>query len=424
MNNLCRTMIIVSLVISSLPQAQADVLRFATWRSEPPQLWDEIIADFQKENAGVTVIKDLGPNSSTQFHDLLTQKLKNRDTQLDVFFMDVIWPAEFASAGWVLPLDRSFPITEQNKFLDGPVSANRYAGHIFGVPVFIDAGLLYFREDLLTKYNLAPPRTWPQLVEQTKRILSSEQDPQLVGFSGQFKQYEGLVCNMMEYILSNGGHLWNEQRQESTISEPRAKQAVRFVQEKIVGEISPRGVLAYEEPESLALFTQGRAVFHRNWPYAWNIANDRAQSKVAGRVGMIPLPAFPGGRGAATLGGWQLGISRFSRNPDLAWRFVSFMTSLQMQKRIALTTGRAPTRTALYRDAEVMAKIPHLESLLATFKQAVPRPTTPVYVPLSNIMQRYFSAALALPNGNIDERAALARRDMDRVLDLLRPRVR
>ncbi len=422
--NICRLMIVVSVVILSLPQAQANVLRFATWRSEPPQLWDEIIADFQKENPGVTVIKDLGPNSSTQFHDLLTQKLKNRDTQLDVFFMDVIWPAEFASAGWVSPLDRSFPIAEQNKFLNGPVSANRYARHIFGVPVFIDAGLLYFREDLLTKYQLAPPRTWPELVKQAKRILSGEQDPQLVGFSGQFKQYEGLVCNMMEYILSNGGGLWNEQRQESTINEPRAKQAVRFVQEKIVGEISPRGVLAYEEPESLALFTQGRAVFHRNWPYAWNIANDRAQSKIAGRVGMIPLPAFPGGRGAATLGGWQLGISRFSRNPDLAWRFVSFMTSLQMQKRIALTTGRAPTRTALYEDAEVLAKIPHLESLLATFKQAVPRPTTPVYVPLSNIMQRYFSAALALPNGNIDERAALAGRDMDRVLDLLRPRVR
>lgn len=417
-------MIVVSVVILSLPQAQADVLRFATWRSEPPQLWDEIIADFQKENPGVTVIKDLGPNSSTQFHDLLTQKLKNRDTQLDVFFMDVIWPAEFASAGWVSPLDGLFPITEQNKFLNGPVSANRYARHIFGVPVFIDAGLLYFREDLLTKYKLAPPRTWPELVEQAKQILSGEQDPQLVGFSAQFKQYEGLVCNMMEYILSNGGRLWNEQQQESTINEPRAKQAVRFVQEKIVGEISPRGVLAYEEPESLALFTQGRAVFHRNWPYAWNIANDRGQSKIAGRVGMIPLPAFPGGHGVATLGGWQLGISRFSRNPDLAWRFVSFMTSLQMQKRIALTTGRAPTRTALYQDAEVRAKIPHLESLLATFKQAVPRPTTPVYVPLSNIMQRYFSAALALPNGNIDERAALAERDMDRVLDLLRPRVR
>src|SRR4051812_32794472 len=133
---------VAGLLISSLAQARADVLRFATWRSEPPQLWDEVIADFEKQNPGVKVIKDLGPNSSTQFHDLLTQKLKNRDTQLDVFFMDVIWPAEFASAGWVSPLDRSFPITEQNKFLNGPLSANRYDGHIFGVPVFIDAGLL------------------------------------------------------------------------------------------------------------------------------------------------------------------------------------------------------------------------------------------------------------------------------------------
>jgi trehalose/maltose transport system substrate-binding protein len=192
------------------------------------------------------------------------------------------------------------------------------------------------------------------------------------------------------------------------------------VRDRIIGEISQRGVLAYEEPESLALFTQGRAIFFRSWPYAWQIANDAQQSKVAGRVGMTPLPAFPGNHGAATLGGWQLGISRYSNYPELAWRFIAFMTSHHMQKRIALALGRAPTRAALYQDAELLAKIPHLPSLLATFKQAVPRPTTPVYVPLSNIMQRYFSAALALPDSNIDERAAWAARDMDRVLDLLR----
>ena len=90
------------------------------------------------------------------------------------------------------------------------------------------------------------------------------------------------------------------------------------------------------------------------------------------------------------------------------------MTSHEMQKRIALSTGRAPTRKALYEDGELLAKIPWLQSLLETFKQAVPRPTTPVYVPLSNIMQRYFSAALALPDSKIDQRAALAARDMNR----------
>ena len=188
--------------------------------------------------------------------------------------MDVIWPSEFASAGWALPLDRFFTGAVQRQFLDAPILANHYRGQTFGVPLFIDAGLLYYRKDLLEKYGMSPPRTWPELVEQAKTILARQQDPQLVGFSGQFKQYEGLVCNMMEYILSNGGALWDEARLKSAISQARAVEAVRFVRDRIIGEIAHRGVLAYEEPESLTLFTQGRAIFHRNWPYAWSIAND------------------------------------------------------------------------------------------------------------------------------------------------------
>ncbi len=403
--------------------AQETTLRFVTWKWEAPQVFDQAIADFERQNPGVKVKREIGPHSSTQFHDLLTQKLKNRDTELDVFFMDVIWPAEFASAGWALPLDRFFPTAEQDKFLKAPIEANHYRGQIFGVPVFIDAGVLYYRKDLLQKYSLSQPRSWPELVEQAKTILAREQDPQLVGFSGQFKQYEGLICNMMEYIVSNNGSLWDAKRLVSTLDQPAAREAVRFVRDKIIGEISNRGVLAYEEPESLALFTQGRAIFHRNWPYAWNFANDPAQSRIAGKVGMMPLPGFPGGKGASTLGGWQLGVSRFSTKPDLAWRLVAFMSSKEIQKRIALFTGRGPTRLALYDDPELSAKIPQIKSLLETFKQAVPRPITPVYVPLSNIMQRYFSSALALPDSNIDQRAALASRDMNRVLDLLREAV-
>jgi multiple sugar transport system substrate-binding protein len=402
--------------------AQNTELRFVTWKSEVSEVWHQAIADFERQNPGVKVVSEIGPQSSTQLHDLLTQKLRNRDARLDVFVMDVVWPAEFASAGWALPLDRYFTATESDKFLRAPMSANRYRGQFFGVPLFIDAALLYYRKDLLDKYNLPPPRTWPELVEQAKSILGREKDSHLVGFSGQFKQYEGLVCNMMEYILGNGGALWDENRLTSALDGPAALAAVRFVRDRMIGEISHRGVLAYEEPESLALFTQGQAIFHRNWPYAWSVANDAEKSKVAGKVGMTPLPGFSVGSGVATLGGWQIGISRFSQKPDLAWRFASFMTAPELQKRIALATGRAPTRTALYTDPEVAKKIPELKTLRATFDRAVPRPTTPVYVPLSNIMQRYFSSALALPNTNINQRAALAARDMNRVLDLLRDR--
>ena len=397
-------------------------LRLVGWRSEATQVWDRAIADFERQNPGLKVVREIGPSSSTQFHDLLTQKLKNRDPKLDVFFMDVIWPGEFASAGWALPLDRYFTAAEQNKFLEAPILANHYRQHVFGVPLFIDAGLLYYRKDLLAKYGFPAPRTWPELVETAKKILARERDPDLVGFSAQFKQYEGLVCNMMEYILANGGSLWDATRLVSTLDQPRALEAVRFVRDRIIGEISHRGILTYEEPESLALFTQGHAIFHRNWPYAWKIANDSETSKIAGKVGMMPLPGFPGKKGAATLGGWQLGISRFSTQPELAWRFVAFMTSAAIQKRIALATGRAPTRRALYDDPELLDAIPQLKSLLQIFRQAVPRPITPVYIPLSNIMQRYFSSILALPDADLLARAALATRDMNRVLDLLRER--
>jgi multiple sugar transport system substrate-binding protein len=336
--------------------------------------------------------------------------------------MDVIWPAEFASAGWAMPLDGFFPAAEREQFLTAPISANIYEKKIYGVPVFVDAGMLYYRKDLLVKYGFAPPGTWPELVRQAKIILANENDPHLVGYSGQFKQYEGLVCNMMEFVLSNGGSLWNEKELKASLDSSKAKDAVRFVRDHIIGEISQRGVLAYEEPDSLALFTQGRALFHRNWPYAWEAAGDARRSKVAGRVGIVPLPVFPGGSKVATLGGWQLAISRFSRKPELAWKFISFMTDREMQKRIALVTGRAPARKALYQDAEILKKNPQFKSQFDTFIQAVPRPRTPVYVPLSNIMQRYFSSAIAIPNSNIDQLARLASRDMDRVLDLLRGR--
>ena len=108
MKNFYRVIAIALLLQPQLAGAQTTLLRALMFRGDTPQLWDQAIADFEKQNPGVKVVKEIAPNSSTQFHDLLTQKLKNRDTRLDVFFMDVIWPGEFASAGWALPLDGFF----------------------------------------------------------------------------------------------------------------------------------------------------------------------------------------------------------------------------------------------------------------------------------------------------------------------------
>jgi multiple sugar transport system substrate-binding protein len=396
-------------------------IRFVTWKPNIPAAQDALIDLFHQRNPDIRVEREVGPHSSTAFHDLLTQKLKNRSRDVDVFFMDVIWPPEFAAAGWAEPLDDRFPPEDRRAFLDGTILANTYQGSLYGVPLFIDSGVLFYRRDLLQKYGFEPPATWEQLVETAETIVAKEAGAgnKMFGFSAQFKQYEGLVCDMLEYILSNGGRVLGDDGR-SALAEPAALDAVRFVRERIIGKVAPAGVLTYQEPESLDVFIQGRAVFHRNWPYAWEVSNDPARSAVAGRVGISRLPHFPGGRSHAALGGWQLGISRFSEHKDEAWRFVAFMTGPEAQKLLALRAGRAPTRKALYEDREVIEANPHFADLEDVFLTAHPRPRTPLYPAVSNVLQRYFSTVLSDPGADVKEQAAEASREIDKLLSLAR----
>src|SRR6185312_16862091 len=136
-----RVLVFLCVLLMSGEAAAQTQLRFVTWRSEATRVFQQIIADFETRHPGVKVVQEVGPSSSTEFHDLVSQKLRNRDAEMDVFFMDVVWPAEFAAAGWALPLDRFFPPAAQSGFLDAPVKANTYGGHIYGIPMFVDAGM-------------------------------------------------------------------------------------------------------------------------------------------------------------------------------------------------------------------------------------------------------------------------------------------
>ncbi|MBW2094587.1 MAG: extracellular solute-binding protein, partial [Deltaproteobacteria bacterium] len=174
----------------------------------------------------------------------------------------------------------------------------------------------------------------------------------------------------------------------------------------------------YEEPESLDLFIQGKAVFHRNWPYAWAVANDPGRSRVAGKVGVGPLPAFHGFRPASTLGGWQLGINRYSRHPAESWRFIQFLSSAESQKRLAVEAGLAPTRKSVYQDPEVREKMPSLQAFLPAFERARPRPLSPVYPMISQELQRFFSKALVERDSDIKGLAAIASNRIQELLKL------
>lgn len=417
----CVSLLVFSFAVSGCTQKEESgktVIHFVTWKPNIPGVMEDIIRDFESGHPGIKVMKEVGPHSSTAFHDLLTQKLKNRSDDVDVFLMDVIWPPEFGAAGWAMPLDDVFTALEREKFMEGTILANMYDGRIYGVPLFIDSGIFYYRKDLLDKHGIKPPQTWKEMVEKAMVIaaLEAEEGNDIYGFSGQFKQYEGLVCDMQEYILSNNGTILDPDIGRPGLADPPALEAVAFVRDEIIGKAAPMGVLTYQEPESLDLFIQGKAVFHRNWPYAWEISNDPEKSKIAGKVAITRLPHFKGGKSHSTLGGWQVGISSYTEKKDAAWEFVKFLSSERVQKVLALRAGRAPTRKALYEDEEILSSYPHFSEMKDVFLTAYPRPRTPLYPAVSNILQRYFSKAISSPEADLKEEAVRASGEIEKII--------
>jgi multiple sugar transport system substrate-binding protein len=325
--------------------------------------------------------------------------------------MDVIWVPEFARAGWIKELNHLLPKEEREKFFPGPMEAVQFQEGIYAIPWYIDAGLLYYRKDLLEKYGFPPPRTWPELVRAAQAVVGKEKG--VYGFLWQGKQYEGLICNVLEYFGSNGGRVLEKGR--VVIDSPRNVEALTFMRD-LMGKyrVTPPLVSTSVEETARNIFGRGSAVFMRNWPYAWNLLQ-REGSPVKGRIGISPLPSFPGGRSAPTLGGWQLGLNRYSRYPREAGKLLTFLTSHDSQRSLALSIGYHPTRKSLYRDRQLIQRQPFLEALHAVLGQARPRPVTPFYMMLTQVMQPEFSAAL-LGIKSPEEALRSARKQMEHIL--------
>ncbi|MFH1368132.1 MAG: ABC transporter substrate-binding protein [Elusimicrobiota bacterium] len=324
------------------------------------------------------------PESANSQRDSYVTYLTAHDSSIDIYSLDIIWPAEFAAAGWLLPLGGKLTYPDRNDFLKGPLDGCTYKKELYAVPWFTDAGVLYYRKDLLENEKLTYPKTWEELEKQALLIGNKYK---INGFVFQAEQYEGLVCNFLEYLWSFGGDVMDKNGKPS-LDSPAGRGALGFMYDMIhINRIVPEGTLAYKEEESRQVFTSGKAVFLRNWPYVWALAQDKTKSKVAGLVGIAPLPGNPPFKGASALGGWNLGISKFSKNPGAAWEFITFMTSAEAQKVYAIEGGRLPTRKSVYKDKDVLAFAPHYGDFYDVFVNAKPRPASPVYSQMSDIIQ-------------------------------------
>jgi trehalose/maltose transport system substrate-binding protein len=219
------------------------------------------------------------------------------------------------------------------------------------------------------------PRTWAELGETGKEIAAKESastGKEMWGYVFQGRAYEGLTCNALEWFASYGLPLLDTNGKLAIQNPKGAEVLAQF--SSWIGTVSHKGVLSDSEEEARGAFQSGKAVFMRNWPYAWALLNSK-ESPVHGKVVMTALPSGTvGGPRASTLGGWALAISAYSKYPKEAADLLKFLTSAEQQKIRAIKGGMNPSLKAVYEDKEVVAANPHLKELKSVFMGAVARP--------------------------------------------------
>jgi trehalose/maltose transport system substrate-binding protein len=322
------------------------------------------------------------------------------NTDIDVYSTDVIWAPQLA--------DHFVDLTEATKdsvgdYFPSIIQSQTANGKLVALPSFTDAPALFYRTDLLEKYNQSVPNTWAEMEAAAKVIQDGERaagNADFWGFVFQGNAYEGLTCNALEWVVSNGGGQIIEP--DGTISINNEKAAAAIDQAAgWVGTISPQGVLAYTEEESRGVFQIGNAAFHRNWPYAYALGNG-ADSPIKDKIGVATLPTgdAEGARSAATLGGWNLAVSNYSDEKEASIELVKFLSSAEEQKERAIDQGGLPTRIAIYDDADVAAAQPIIPKWKDVFLNAVPRPSAPAGSKYNEVSSKFWSAVHNTLSGN------------------------
>lgn len=329
----------------------------------------------------------------------------------DVFQIDVIWPGDLAEH-----------FVDLNEYGGAEIAANHFPaiienntvdGKLVGIPWFTDAGLLYYRTDLLEKYGYdGPPTTWTELEEMAQTIMEGEQaeNEDFWGFVWQGNAYEGLTCDALEWIRSNDGGTIISPDGVITINN---ENAIEIVDQAAgwVGTISPPGVTGWGEEDARAVWQAGNAAFMRNWPYAFSLGQ-ADDSVIKDLFDVSPLPAGKGSP-AATLGGWQLAVSRYSEHPAEAADLAFFLASEEQQKIRAIEGSFNPTILSLYEDADVLAAAPFFGSLFDVFTNAVARPSTATAPQYAETSTLFFNAVHSVLTGNTDAAAAFAELELD-----------
>lgn len=332
-------------------------------------------AETWAENTGNEVEVNRMPSNLDDAIPIYQQLFAAQSPDMDVLYIDVIWLGMFKN--YLLDLAQYAPDEETAAHFGSALDAAKIDDKLVALPFYIDTGMMFYRTDLLEKYGYEAPTTWAELTAMAKDIQDQERaagNDDMWGYAWQGRSYEGLTCDALEWIASNGGGTIIDEEGQVTLDNPKAAEALEMAR-GWVGDISPEGVLNYDEEASRALFESGNAVFLRNWPYVWGTSQAEGGTLV-GKVGLSKLPVGQEGEmSSGCLGPAYLGVSKYSEHKEAAADLVRYMTGQENQKMRVIEGAYNPTITALYEDQEVLDAVPILGRAKDAFAESVPRPS-------------------------------------------------
>lgn len=355
----------------------------------------------------VTVNVGTRPTSSTL---TLAQYQLYFDAQapdVDIYMLDVIWPGIVAEH--MVDLTEYVEQDFIDQFVPSNIVNNTVDGRLVALPWFAGVGMLYYRTDLLEKYGLEVPKTWDELYTAAKAIQDGERgegNGDFWGFVFQGNAYEGLTCDALEWQASSGGGTILNPEGVIEVNNPETIEVLDKIASWI-GDISPEAVTTFQEEDARGVWQAGNAAFMRNWGYAYPLGQ-AADSPIKDMFNVTTLPGKEAGMSAATLGGWQLGVSRYSANIPAAVALLKFLVGPESQVVYTLDRGEQPTIPSVYDDPQIKEQLPYLSSFRPMLEAATARPSTVSGADYANVSELYFTAVHSVLTGEADAAEAMA----------------
>ena len=361
--------------------------------NEPGGAYDKAVADCNKQANGKYHINYVKlPTDANQQRELIVRRLAAKDDSIDLIGMDVIWTAELAEAGWIVPWTGQDRATATEGKLEGPLKTVEYKGKVYGIPFTSNTQLLWYRKDKVA----APPAefTWDEMIDDAVKKHTHVEV--------QARQYEGLTVWVNALIAGAGGQIVDQQGNVKV--DDSAKTAAEIISKLGKSSAAPPGMSTNAEDQARQGFETGRSFYEVNYPFVYPSAAEVGKD-FQKNMGWARYPRSVKDKPSRPpLGGINIAVSTYSNKRALSFQAAECIASDQHQGDAAELGGLPPTTESVYNTEQVKKAYPFADLLRESINAAAPRPVTPAYSDISLAIQKTYSPPDGIdPNGIVDK---------------------